>query len=70
MADLTGKVAVITGAASGIGLGGVETFVAKGAKVVAGDVQDEKGAALEAQFGADTVKYVHCDVTDKDQLKA
>ena len=47
MADLKGKVAVITGAASGIGLAGVEVFVAAGAKVIAGDIQDEKGRALE-----------------------
>ena len=69
MVDLSGKVAVITGAASGIGLAGVEVFVAAGAKVVAGDIQDEKGKALEARFGADTVSYVHCDVTSMDDLK-
>ncbi|HAW55174.1 MAG TPA: 2,5-dichloro-2,5-cyclohexadiene-1,4-diol dehydrogenase, partial [Hyphomonas sp.] len=39
MANLDGKVAIITGGASGIGLAGVETFVAAGAKVVAGDIQ-------------------------------
>jgi len=66
MVDLSGKVAVITGAASGIGLAGVEVFTAAGAKVVAGDIQDEKGKMLEARFGADTVSYVHCDVTVMD----
>lgn len=70
MADLSGKVAVITGAASGIGLAGVEMFVAAGARVIAGDIQDDKGAALEARFGADQVRYVHCDVTAMDQLEA
>lgn len=70
MADLSGKVAVITGAASGIGLAGVETFVAAGAKVIAGDIQDEKGRALEARFGADKVRYVHCDVMDLAELEA
>ena len=69
MVDLSGKVAVITGAASGIGLAGVEVFTAAGAKVVAGDIQDEKGKALEARFGDDTVSYVHCDVTQMDDLK-
>ena len=44
---LDGKVAVITGGASGIGLGTVELFVAEGAQVVAADIQDEKGAMLE-----------------------
>ncbi|MCA8902760.1 MAG: SDR family oxidoreductase, partial [Hyphomonas sp.] len=70
MADLSGKVAVITGAASGIGLAGVEVFVAAGAKVVAGDIQDEKGRALEARFGTDKVRYMHCDVTDLADLEA
>ncbi|MDP1986634.1 SDR family NAD(P)-dependent oxidoreductase, partial [Phenylobacterium sp.] len=47
---LEGKVAVITGGCSGIGLGTVELFVAEGAKVVAADIQDEKGAMLEQRF--------------------
>ena len=59
---LEGKVAVITGGASGIGLGAVELFVAEGAKVIAADLQDEKGAMLEKRF-PDTVRYSHCDVT-------
>ncbi len=70
MADLSGKVAIITGAASGIGLAGVETFVAAGAKVVAGDIQDAKGEALQTRFGDDKVLYVHCDVTRMDELEA
>jgi NAD(P)-dependent dehydrogenase (short-subunit alcohol dehydrogenase family) len=39
---LAGKVALITGGCSGIGLGAVELFVAEGAKVVAADIQDER----------------------------
>ena len=70
MGELSGKVAIITGAASGIGLAGVETFVEAGAKVVAGDLQDEKGKALETRFGSDVVRYVHCDVTKPDDLKS
>lgn len=70
MADLKGKVAVITGAASGIGLATVETFIAKGAQVVAADVQEEAGQALEARFGADTVRFIQCDVTDDTDLQA
>ncbi|NBC20076.1 MAG: SDR family oxidoreductase [Alphaproteobacteria bacterium] len=68
MTDLNGKTALITGAASGIGLASVETFVEAGARVVAADIQDEKGAALEARFGADTVRYVPCDVTRPDDI--
>ena len=70
MADLSGKIAVITGAASGIGLAGVETFIAAGAQVVAGDIQDEKGAALEARFGTEKLVYQNCDVTSSDALAA
>ena len=70
MADLNGKVAVITGAASGIGLSSVETFVESGARVLAADIQDEKGQALEARFGTDTVRYTHCDVTVPSDIKA
>jgi len=70
MADLKGKVAVITGAASGIGLATVETFVEQGAMVVAADMQDEPGKALETRFGSDRVRFIHCDVTDDASLKA
>ncbi len=66
---LQGKVAVITGAASGIGLGSVELFVAEGAQVVAADIQDEKGAMLEQRFGG-AVRYVHCDVTREEEIAA
>jgi NAD(P)-dependent dehydrogenase (short-subunit alcohol dehydrogenase family) len=70
MTNLSGKVAIITGAASGIGLAGVEVFVGAGAQVVAADLQDEKGEALVARFGADKVAYQHCDVTDSAALEA
>lgn len=66
---LDGKVAVITGGVSGIGLGTVELFVAEGARVVAADIQDEKGAMLERRFPA-SVKYAHCDVTHESQIEA
>jgi len=66
---LDGKVAVITGAASGIGLGTVELFVAEGARVVAADIQDEKGAMLAKRFPG-KVAYAHCDVTDEGEIEA
>ena len=65
---LEGKVAVITGAASGIGRGTVELFVREGARVVAADVQDDKGARIEEEFGK-AVRYVRCDVNDEAQIK-
>ncbi|MER7330768.1 MULTISPECIES: glucose 1-dehydrogenase [unclassified Micromonospora] len=70
MADrLKGKVAVITGAASGIGRGGAELFVAEGAKVVAADIDDKQGAALQKEYG-DSLVYVHTDVTSEADIAA
>ena len=66
---LDGKVAVITGGASGIGLGTVELFVAEGAQVVAADIQDDKGAMLEKRFPG-KVAYAHCDVTSEAEIEA
>lgn len=66
---LEGKVAMITGAASGIGLGTLELFVSEGAKVIAADIQDEKGAMLERRF-PDAVRYSRCDVTQEADIAA
>ena len=49
---LNGKVAVITGGASGMGRATVEKFVSEGARVVIADVQEDKGRALAEQLGA------------------
>jgi NAD(P)-dependent dehydrogenase (short-subunit alcohol dehydrogenase family) len=64
---LDGKVAVITGGCSGIGLATVRRFLEEGAQVVVGDVDDEKGKALADESG---LTYVHVDVTDKEQVDA
>ena len=69
MDRLKDKIAVITGAAAGIGRGTVELFVSEGAKVIAADVQDEKGHELERRFNGQ-VKFVHCDVTNEENIKA
>ena len=63
------KVAVITGAASGIGRGTVDLFVKEGARVIAADVQDDKGARLEEEHGK-ALRYVRCDVTKENDIKA
>jgi NAD(P)-dependent dehydrogenase (short-subunit alcohol dehydrogenase family) len=65
--QLDGKVAVVTGGCSGIGLGTVELFLAEGAKVVVGDLRDAKGKALEASY-AGRLAYVHCDVTSEADI--
>jgi NAD(P)-dependent dehydrogenase (short-subunit alcohol dehydrogenase family) len=63
------KIILVTGAASGIGLATVEKLIAEGGLVLAADIQDEKGAALEARFGEKLV-YAHCDVTKEAHIKA
>ena len=68
---LQGKVAVVTGGCSGIGLATVRRFVEEGAKVVIGDIDDERGHALVGQLGGtDLATYVGVDVTDKEQVDA
>ena len=68
---LQGKVAVVTGGCSGIGLATVNRFVEEGAKVVVGDIDDQRGHELVAQLGGDQVTtYVHVDVTSKDEVDA
>lgn len=63
--DLSGKVAAVTGGASGIGLGTVELLSAMGAEVVILDIQKEKGLAEEARIRAmgGKARYLFCDVT-------
>jgi 3alpha(or 20beta)-hydroxysteroid dehydrogenase len=62
MSRLDGKVAIISGAARGIGAAGARQFVAEGARVVLGDVLDDEGRALAESLG-DTAVYQHLDVT-------
>ena len=69
MGDLSGKSAVITGAASGIGLATVEVFVEAGAQVIAADLQEDAGKQLEQRFGTERVRFVTCDVTNDAALK-
>jgi 3-oxoacyl-[acyl-carrier protein] reductase len=68
---LEGKVAVVTGAAQGIGLEIARTFVAEGARVVVADINDEAGAKAEAELGgADVARFVRCDVRDSAAVEA
>jgi len=58
------KVAIITGAASGIGAATARLFVAEGARVVLGDVQEDRGQAIASELGP-AAAFVPLDVTDK-----
>jgi NAD(P)-dependent dehydrogenase (short-subunit alcohol dehydrogenase family) len=62
-----GKVAVITGAASGLGEATARLLVAEGGRVVIADYGAERGAAVAASLG-DRAVFAHCDVTNEDEV--
>ena len=64
MARLAGKVAIISGAAQGMGAATARLFAAEGAKVVLGDVLVDKGEAVAAEIGASAL-FVKLDVRDE-----
>ncbi len=66
MAELGGKVAIVTGAASGIGAATAEALCAQGAAVVITDVADAGGQALARRLaeGGNRALYMHLDVSD------
>ena len=64
---LKNRIAIITGAARGIGLACAERFVAEGAHVVFADVLDEVGKTEAKRLGA---TYMHCDVSKSSDVSA
>ena len=68
MGELDGKVAVVTGAGSGMAKASVKVFVREGAKVVAADISGAEQDTA-AEVGANVLP-VHCDVTQEDDVEA
>lgn len=66
MARLTGKTAIITGGAQGMGAVTARIFVEQGANVVIADILEEKGQALAQELG-DKAQFVSLDVTNPEQ---
>jgi len=64
-----GKVAVITGAASGLGEATARLLVAEGGRVVIADYGEERGRAVAESLG-DAARFVRCDVTVEDDVAA
>ena len=72
MGMLNGKVAFITGGASGIGLGAAQRFAQEGAKIGIADVQEEEGqeAVRQIEAAGGEALFVACDVSQPDSVKA
>jgi 3alpha(or 20beta)-hydroxysteroid dehydrogenase len=68
MGRVDGKVALVSGAARGMGAAHARLLAAEGASVVLGDVRDELGQATAAEIGA-AARYQHLDVRDLDQWR-
>ena len=64
---LEGKVAAITGAASGFGETAARLFVSEGCRVALGDIQEEAGRAVAESLG-DAAVFVGCDVTSEEAV--
>src|ERR1700729_3338482 len=69
---LEGKVALITGAASGMGASMARIFAREGAKIVVADQLDDEGKKIAAEIVAanGAASFHHLDVTDEDNWKA
>lgn len=71
MDRLQGKVAIVTGAASGIGEAIALCFAREGARVIVSDVQDARGEAVAARCNEEgEALYLHCDVSREDEVRA
>ncbi len=69
MDRLTGKVAIITGAARGMGASHARKFISEGAKVVIADIIEDEGKSLAEELG-DNATFFKLDVTNKDNWES
>lgn len=67
--ELAGKVAIITGGASGMGRGTVELFVKEGCSVVIADIQEARGTDLASELGSQCV-FRYTDVSKGEQVES
>lgn len=67
--DITRARAVVTGGASGLGLGVADYLASRGAQVALLDIQDEPGRSAATRIGA-TARYIRCDVTAESEVNA
>ncbi|HWS46469.1 MAG TPA: SDR family oxidoreductase [Acidimicrobiia bacterium] len=65
--ELDGKVAVVTGGSSGIGLGSARRFLTEGARVVIADIDRERGEEVVKELGPDAA-FSHTDVSEPAQV--
>ena len=72
MDRLAGRVALVTGSASGIGAATARRFASEGAAVLVTDIQDQAGAQIAGEINANGGRavYVHLDVTSEAEWEA
>ncbi|MGO9103618.1 MAG: SDR family NAD(P)-dependent oxidoreductase [Mycobacterium sp.] len=66
--ELAGKIAIVTGRASGLSYATVQKFIAAGAEVVIADLDGQRGEELAAARG-DSARFERVDVADSEQMK-
>ncbi len=67
--ELQGKVAVVTGGASGLGEATVRAYIAKGAKVAIFDMNEDRGASLVDELGADKLAFFKVNVAEEESVQ-
>ncbi len=72
MFDFNGKIAAVTGGASGLGKASATMFVKGGAKVAILDIDAKNGPAAAREIsdsGPGEARYIYCDVTSEEKVK-